>query len=164
MQFFVRNRTTRRHYFWLAAAAAALAVLTKGLIGIVFPVLIIGCWLTLVGQWHRLKQFYIPSSILVFLLIAAPWHILVAQRNPEFSYFYFIEQHFLRYTLPDIGHYQPNWFFIPVLLAGFFPWIIFLPLAIVRNIPRWKQRKAQAAEVFLLLWATLIFAFFSFSH
>ena len=147
-----------------AAAAAALAVLTKGLIGIVFPAMIAIAWMTLMGQWHQLKRLPIFSALFVFLLIAAPWHIIVNQLNPEFFRFYFIEQHFLRYTTMDVGHYQPAWFFIPTLLGGFFPWIVFFPQALITSFPRhFRERGRYSSELFLVIWITLVFAFFSFS-
>lgn len=156
--------TNRRLYLWSTAIAAALAVLTKGLIGIVFPALIVAVWLTIIGEWRLIKRLYLPSSIFIFLFIVAPWHILVGLRNPEFFYFYFIEQHFLRYATMDVGHYQPAWFFIPCLLLGFFPWIVFLPQAIANAIPTaWRQRRDYQTELFFILWAALIFIFFSFS-
>ena len=62
------------------------------------------------------------------------------------------------------GHYQPIWFFIPTLIIGFFPWIVFLPQALAKSLPTsWKQRGAHPTELFFLLWALLIFLFFSFS-
>jgi hypothetical protein len=69
----------------------------------------------------------------------------------------------LRYTTAGIGHYQPNWFFIPYLILGFFPWIFFLAQAILSATPRWKNRNAYQVELFFLLWAGIVFAFFSFS-
>lgn len=153
-----------RLYLYGAAAAAALAVLTKGLIGAVFPAMIAAAWLTIVGEWRQLKRLPVFSAFLVFLCIAAPWHMLVMYRNPEFFHFYFIEQHFLRYTSMDVGHYQPAWFFIPTLLAGFFPWIVFLPQALAASMPRQlRDRHQYASELFLIIWAMLIFVFFSFS-
>jgi 4-amino-4-deoxy-L-arabinose transferase-like glycosyltransferase len=153
-----------RYYFWAAAIAAALAVLTKGLIGIVFPAMIIASWIALTHEWRLLKNKALLSALLLFLLIATPWHILVGQRNPEFYYFYFIEQHFLRYTTLEVGHYQPFWFFIPNIIFGFFPWIVFLPQAILPLLPRfWKERPLFKTELFFFLWALLIFTFFSFS-
>jgi len=146
----------QRNYVWLAAIFAALAVLTKGLIGMVFPALIIGSWIALTKQWRLLTRLPILSALVIFLLIAAPWHILVSQRNPEFFYFYFIEQHFLRYTMKEVGHYQPVWFFLPVFIAAFFPWIMLLPATL------WRMRPKQT-ELYFLLWAVLVFAFFSFS-
>lgn len=154
----------RRLFLWSASVAAACAVLTKGLIGIVFPVMIISAWIALMGEWRLLLRLYIPSCILIFLLVAAPWHILVGQRNPEFFYFYFIKQHFLRYTTMKVGHYQPAWFFIPNVIIGFFPWIVFLPQALSKALPAsWHQRRDNKLELFFLVWALLIFVFFSFS-
>ncbi|MFZ2315157.1 MAG: phospholipid carrier-dependent glycosyltransferase [Gammaproteobacteria bacterium] len=154
----------RRLLLWGCGAAAALAVLTKGLIGLVFPGMIIAAWIACTRQWRLLLKLYLPSTLIVFLLIAAPWHYLVSIRNPEFFYFYFIEQHFLRYTTMDVGHYQPVWFFLPTLLAGFFPWIVFLPQSLTLAIRRVFNKSGQyQTELFFLLWAILVFVFFSFS-
>ncbi len=154
-----------RFYFWGASIAAALAVLTKGLIGLVFPGMIIFAWMAIMNEWRILKHVYLPSCLIIFLIIAAPWHILVGKQNPEFFYFYFIEQHFLRYATKEVGHYQPFWFFIPYLMIGFFPWIVFLPQAIARQWPvSWQQRHQYKREVFFLLWIFLIFVFFSCSN
>jgi 4-amino-4-deoxy-L-arabinose transferase-like glycosyltransferase len=159
----------RRGYFVGASIAAALAVLSKGLIGIIFPIMIIGVWICspytffVYGRGFVGRKAPYTKNVygllclgVIFLLIAAPWHILVGLRNPEFFYFYFIEQHFLRYTTLDIGHYQPAWFFIPILMIGFFPWIVFLPQALLRS---WKNK----TDSFFLLWVVLVFLFFSFS-
>ncbi len=157
--------TRKSWFFFLAASvAAALAVLTKGLIGIVFPAMIVGAWIILMQEWRLLKPSLLLSCLLIFLIVAAPWHIIVGMRNPEFFYFYFIEQHFLRYATMDIGHYQPIWFFIPCLILGFFPWIVFLPQTICASLPSsFKNLSAKRTELFFLLWAIIIFAFFSFS-
>ncbi len=157
----------KRYFCFLtAASAAALAVLTKGLIGLVFPIVLIVTWLIYTGEWRALKNYYLPSCIFIFLLIALPWHILVGWRNPEFFYFYIIEQHFLRYTLPEIGHYEPIWFFIPIFLLGLFPWIVFLPQTIAAHVSvAWKERRTitNITSLFFLAWAGLVFLFFSFS-
>lgn len=154
-----------RRYLYASAMAAALAVLTKGLIGIVFPAMIIGAWIIVTQQWRLLTRLPFIRCLLIFFLIAAPWHLLVGYRNPEFFYFYFIEQHFLRYATMDIGHYQPVWFFIPTLIIGFFPWIVFLPQTLTATC--WpairRSMKTMQVEHFFLLWAMLVFLFFSFS-
>lgn len=159
-----KTKKTTRLFLWLAALASALAVLTKGLIGLVFPGLIFASYLLLINGWKRLWPLPLFSSLLLFLLIAAPWHILVNHRHPEFFYFYFIEQHFLRYTTKDIGHYQPTWFFIPVLLAGLYPWVTFLPQTLALAISRLFKRDTESRFVsFLFLWIVIVFTFFSFS-
>lgn len=154
----------RRYLMYGAYLFAALAVLAKGLLGILFPLVIIGLWIGLLQQWRTIKYLYLPSGLLLFLLIAAPWHFLVQGANPEFFRFYFIEQHFLRYLTISAGRYKPDWFFIPILFLGFMPWIVFLPAAIKAQLPRhWRQRQDYRRGLFLLLWAVVIFGFFSFS-
>lgn len=151
-----------RLYFLVSAIAASLAVLTKGLIGIVFPVMISIVWLLVFNQWRVLKNVPFFFCIGLFMLLTLPWHILIAINNPEFTYFYFINQHFLRYATLSIGHYQPVWFFFPVILIGYFPWIFFLPFSFF--IIQWKKFYQYRIEGFFLLWISLIFIFFSFSH
>ncbi len=155
------NAGKRLFYISLSAAAAGCAVLTKGLIGILFPGLIIGIWLSLSKQWRVLKQLYLPSSLLIFLIIVIPWHLLVQKQNPEFFYFYFIEQQFLRYTTLNIGHYQPVWYFIPILIIGFFPWVVFLPQMFYQNFV--NRKNLTTVNLFFLTWIVFIFIFFSFS-
>lgn len=161
----VQNQNSpNRWLIWIAAASAGFAVLSKGLIGIVFPLLIVAVWLSLVKKWNLLKSLFIPSSFIIFCLIVIPWHLIVGARNPEFFHFYFIEQHLLRYTDKEIGHYQPVWFFLPNLILGFFPWIVFLPQTLTRVFKHFfKKSKTYQTELFLFLWVLLIFLFFSFS-
>lgn len=156
---------SRRWLFYSAYIFSGLAVLTKGLIGILFPIMIIGIWILLSNQWRLLKQCYLPSGILIFLLVVLPWHILVQARNPEFFRFYFIDQQFLRYSTLIAQRYRPDWFFIPIFIAGFLPWVCFLPQAIMSHFPEnWQQLKEKNNSIFLLLWVGVIFLFFTFSH
>ncbi len=155
----------RRALFYSAYIFAGLAVLTKGLIGIIFPIMIIGFWILLSNQWRLLKECYLPSGFFLFLLIVLPWHVLVQLRNPEFFQFYFIDQQFLRYSTLIAQRYQPDWFFIPISIAGFLPWVCFFPQAIVSHCPRNMQQFIEKKNyIFLLLWIGIIFLFFSFSH
>jgi 4-amino-4-deoxy-L-arabinose transferase-like glycosyltransferase len=153
-----------RIFCYSAYVMAALAMLTKGLAGIVLPGVVIGAWILLLNEWRLLKNIYLPSGMLIFLTLVLPWHFLVQQQNPEFFHFYFIEQHFLRYLTTYAKRYQPVWFFVPILLAGLLPWTAFLPQAIKYHWPlHWATRQQQRIGLFLLLWAALIFLFFSFS-
>ena len=152
----------RNNYLFIAAACSALAVLTKGLIGIIFPLMVIGLSLTFIRKWRAIKQLPLLSCIAIFLLITIPWHALVQWYNPEFFHFYFIEQHILRYITTTVGHYQPVWYFIPILIIGFFPWVVFLPQTITTCLSSWRMQH-HSTEIFFLVWATSIFLFFSFS-
>jgi 4-amino-4-deoxy-L-arabinose transferase-like glycosyltransferase len=154
----------RRWFLWAMYAFSALAVLTKGLVGIVFPGMIIAIWIIACNQWRILKDLYIPSGIFIFLLITVPWHLLVQSANPEFFHFYFIEQHFERYFTMSAGRYKPNWFFIPIALLGFFPWVLFFIQAVYRELPRsWPALQTHKTGLFFILWVFLIFIFFSLS-
>ena len=154
----------RRLYLWGFYAFAALAVLTKGLIGIFIPAMVIGAWIIVLGEWRMLKTLYLPSGLALFLLIAAPWHIMVGMVNPEFYQFYFIHEHFQRFLTKVHGRYQPFWYFIPIVLLGMFPWSAFLPQAIKHSIPSsWRERHEHRDALFLMLWAGLVFLFFSAS-
>ena len=155
----------RSLYLWAAYALAACAVMTKGLIGIVFLGIIAIIWLTICNQWRNLKTYRVIGGLFIFLLIALPWHILVQIKNPEFFKFYFIEQHFLRYATNYAGRTQEWWFFPTLLFAGLYPWVVFFPQTIIHHVPKhldeWKQAKST---LFLLIWIIVIYTFYSFSN
>lgn len=154
----------RRSYMWTFYAFAAFATLTKGLIGFVLPGLVVSAWMAVMGEWRQLRTMHLLSGAVLFLIIAAPWHVVVAWINPEFSYFYFVHEHFLRYLTRVHHRYEPVWFFVPVLLLGLYPWTVFLVQSVKANLPAsWETRHRHSREIFFLLWAALMFAFFSFS-
>lgn len=162
----VREPPGARRRLWLYGfyAAVALAVLTKGLVALVIPALVFGAWIAIIGEWRLLREIHLPSGLLILFGIAVPWHILVSQANPEFAWFYFIHEHAERYLTTVHQRYQPAWFFVPVLLAGLYPWSALLPQALHEVLPRlWRERRQRRDTWFLLLWAGLPFAFFSLS-
>ncbi len=139
----------------------ALAVLEKGLIGVVLPALIIATWAILTREWAVLKTLHLPSGIFLFTAIAAPWHILAAWANPEFFYFYFVREHFQRFLYKN-GPLDHPWTFVPVLLIGLFPWTVFLFQALRYNLQD-PPATRQNETVFFLVWAGWVFLFFSLS-
>jgi 4-amino-4-deoxy-L-arabinose transferase-like glycosyltransferase len=143
-------------------AAMALATLTKGLIGIVLPGTVLFWYIVLTRRWRLIgRALYLPGLVLFFALVL-PWFIAVCRVNPDFFHFFFIQEHFLRYTTQMHERYEPFWFFFPILLVGLFPWAGFLPRALGRLLPG-RKKQAGADELYLLLWASLILLFFSFS-
>ena len=104
---------------------AALGLLSKGLIGIVFPGAIIFFHILLTGNWKVLKRLQIGYGIIIFLIVAAPWHIAAALANPDFLWFYFIREHVLRYLglrYPKDYGTVPPLLFSGLLLVWLFPW------------------------------------------
>jgi 4-amino-4-deoxy-L-arabinose transferase-like glycosyltransferase len=161
---------------WGLAASCALNTLTKGLIGLVFPVAAIGLYLLWTRQLRHLLKLRLISSSLVFLAIAAPWHILAGLRNPTqgnvrgFFWFYFVNEHFLRYLnkrVPRDYGTVPLLLFWGLLLVWLFPWSTFLPqsLAAVKFSRARESSDSPAAHARLvfLLGAFFVVLFFSFS-
>lgn len=155
----------RRWFFYGLYASAALAVLTKGLIGVALSGLVMLVWLLVFNQWRRLRPLYLPTGLLLFLAIAAPWHLLVARDNPDWAHFYFVREHWERFTTTAHGRYQPWWYFVPVLIVGLFPWMGFAVPAIGKALKGgWAARKENADTWFLITWAVVVFLFFSKSQ
>lgn len=162
---------------WGFAAVCALNVLTKGLIGLVFPAGTIFLYLLLTGNLRHLFKLRIFSSTLVFFVIAAPWHIMAALRNPPagqargFLWFYFVNEHinrFLNKRVPPGYDTVPLFLFWALLFIWLVPWVVFLPQAL-KDVPlrlralRQPLTQQQQARLLCLLWAFVILMFFSFS-
>lgn len=154
------GRRSRALPWYLFYLFCALATLAKGLIGMVFPAGIIFFYLLFSRRWRLLSDMRLVPGLLLFLAVAAPWFVAVSLRNPEFARFFFIHEHFERFTSKVHGRYQPVWFFVPVLLGTMLPWSFFIPGALVRA---WRDRHHEEgrAGMYLLIWAALIFLFFS---
>lgn len=154
----------RRWFFFGLYASAALATLTKGLIGFLVTGAVMFLWLLIFNQWKRLRPFYLPSGLALFLAITAPWHVLVALRNPDWVQAYLVREHWQRFTV-DLGRQQPWWFFIPIVAVGFFPWTGFLWSA-WREALRggWARRRENADLWFFATWAGFMFLFYSKSE
>lgn len=165
--FFLTGTCQRPKYGkWAFLAAyffAALAVLTKGLIGIVFPCLTIGTWAILLRRWELPRQIYLPVGAAFFLAVSIPWYFLVQQANPAFVRYFFIDQQVMRFlSMAEFNNPLPVWFYVPVLLAGMFPWTVFLCHSLLHLIEQAKQAgKFQHTALFLLLWPAIVLVFFS---
>jgi 4-amino-4-deoxy-L-arabinose transferase-like glycosyltransferase len=157
----VEHRVSARYY--LAYASVALALLAKGLIAPVFFCAAIIPWLIVTGEWRRWREFRLFTGSLLFLAIGAPWHILAGLANPDhghpvgnvpspghvhgFFYFYFINEHFLRFLgqrYPHDYNRQPLWVFWLGQLIWIFPWSLFLPVAIRRA---WRNRTLWLSDL-----------------
>ncbi|HEY4302314.1 MAG TPA: glycosyltransferase family 39 protein [Candidatus Didemnitutus sp.] len=155
----------RRLLFYGLYVSMALATLTKGLMGFLVTGAIMFLWLLVFNQWKRLRPLYLPTGGLLFLAVAAPWHILAAQANPTWVHRYFVYEHWERFSSPAAGRPGAWWYFIPVLLLGLFPWTGFLPSALRESLKGgWAARKRNAEAWFFVVWAAFVFLFFSASH
>ena len=158
---------------WGCAALTAMALLTRGLIGVIFPVTTIALFIMVTRTWGRWRELRPVSSSVIFLVIAAPWHWIAMRRAPGFFFEYFISEHFMR----AMGtRYPPDYSAVPLPLwlgahlAWFFPWSVFLPLSFLALRPLKKAltraggaalSPAEQAQLLVVLWITVIFLFFS---
>jgi len=161
---------------WGLAAACACNLLTKSLIGLVFPVAVVVLYLILTGNVQHLRKLRPVSSALVFLAIAVPWHVLAAVRNSNpgghgFLWLYFFNEQFLRYLnkrVPPGYDTVPLLIFWALLLVWLVPWTIFLPATIRSSAPSWRQlwkrlEQPHPANLLFTIWALVVVVFFSFS-
>ena len=116
-------------------------------------------YLDITEGWRSIKKIFNVKGVLLFLIISAPWYIAQLVINGQsFIDKFFIKHHFRRYLEVISGHSGPLYYYIPVLIIGLFPWIVFLASG-VRNTYKEKDR----LNVFSLIWLTFIFVFFSLS-
>jgi 4-amino-4-deoxy-L-arabinose transferase-like glycosyltransferase len=172
------DRSNLRVYRYAFAAACALNVLTKGLIGLVFPIAIVILYVLITRGLNpglaRLRQLHPLTSTLVFLAIAAPWHILAGLANPTqgtpaafhflqghwqvplptdgnvhgWFWFYFMNEHLLRYLNLRVPHdydTSPLWLFWGLCFIWLMPWSAFLFKATAWAAPFFgKSSQAQS--------------------
>lgn len=146
----------------LLAIGVALAFLSKGLVGILIPGAVAVCYLLVRRDWSLIWRARPWWTLLALALIAAPWVILVERRNPGFAQFFFVHEQFARFLTRVHQRYQPDWFFVPVLLLGFMPWTPLLASIARRS---WRDiRAGDGACLLLAIWTVFSFIFFSLSQ
>ncbi|ADW68032.1 ArnT family glycosyltransferase [Granulicella tundricola] len=169
----------------LFAATLALNLLTKGLIGIVFPILFVLLYLFLTRQFRALPKLHLIPSTLVFAAIALPWHVMAALRNPAipmpsglglpqkagWAWFYLYNEHFARFLGKRIPHdygQTPVWLFWLYAAIWIMPWTTFLPGAIATIREQLGHRievtiRQREAALTVTLWALIVLIFFTLS-
>ncbi len=156
------KQQNKKHLFYLFYFVCALAFLTKGIIGVVFPFGILIIWLIWTAQWRKIFRFFSPVGILIFIIAVSPWLILAQKENSDFLWFFFVREHFLRFTTKMHGKTEPFYFYLPILIGGVLPWAVYL-------IQAWKNKYVTESlfrkddNKLLLVWLLLIFIFFTIS-
>lgn len=154
--------------WWVFSFSLGLAVLAKGLVGIVLPVTIAGLYLLLTRRIKIvLKPALLLSGIFIFLAVAAVWYApVIGRQGNEFVNEFFIAHHFQRYLSNKYRHPQPFYFFFLVAFAGCFPWSFYLASSAWQSLLRVRakfDRSEDRLRLFLWLWVGTPIIFFSFS-
>ena len=157
-----QSKSSTRNWMWLCWAFMALATLSKGLIGAAIPAMVFIAYSLTNWDWKIWKRLHLLSGTIIFLIISAPWFVLVSKRNPEFLEFFFIHEHLQRFTQDAHSRTGPLYYFAPLLAIGLLPWVLQLPGAIAKG---WGERwRGFSSSWLLVCWSVVIFAFFSVSH
>jgi 4-amino-4-deoxy-L-arabinose transferase len=147
----------RRALKILAGVACGLALLTKGFLALVVPVIVITPFLAWEKQWRELfRGLWLPFAVAV--LVALPWSLLIHLQEPDFWRYFFWEEHIRRFAADNAQHSKPAWLFLAAFPAMALPWTFALPAAI-RGL---RQGPGDRAVLrFLALWLIAPFLFFS---
>lgn len=148
----------------LGFVACALGMLSKGLIGIALPGVVILVWLIWTRQFK--KVLYLPwfSGLALFAVIALPWFLIAQQKYPQLFDYMFVNQHFRRYTASTYNNPQPWWFYLAALALLLFPWVFFALAQLRRKALETPDAAPPVARQWTALcwiWAVSITLFFS---
>lgn len=158
--FYLGYRDGRARDWYIMYASAALAVLTKGPIGVLLPGLIITLFLLWRRDWRVLTRCRLLSGTALLLLVAAPWYVFMYhQHGMAFINTFFGVHNFLRASVSEHPKDDVIYYYVLVNLLAFFPWSGLLP-AMVRSYCGEDGWEIKAQEGFLMLWAVVVFVFF----
>jgi 4-amino-4-deoxy-L-arabinose transferase-like glycosyltransferase len=156
------KRQNQKYFLYLFYFVCALTFLTKGLIGVVFPFAILIIWLVWVGQWRNILPLFSPIGILIFIIAVCPWLIMAQKENADFLWFFFVREHFLRFTTKMHGKTEPFYYYLPVIIGGTIPWSVYL-------IKAWSKKTfkdslfSKDENKLLIIWSLFIFLFYTVS-
>lgn len=157
--FYMAVSANEERWYFAFWAASALAVLTKGAVGVVFPFITALAYLYASKNLAEMKTLLRPAYIAVFLVIAVPWYALELYVNGwDFVNAFIIKHHIKRFTEVISSHGGPFYYYIGVLGLGFFPWAAFLPQSVYRGF---RDRRAGGLYLLTSIWFILVFVFFS---
>lgn len=154
----------RRLYAALFYVALGLGTLAKGLLGVLLPSGIVLLFLILRREWHAIGRLEPLAGLGIYGLVCAPWYGAMLFKHGWFYFqFFFGGNHVDRFLYGSYSIVRPVWFYVPILLGGFFPWSIFLLPAIgygIRAYVRGRQGDRRPLAL-LAVWFVFIFVFFS---
>lgn len=142
-----------------AAALAGLAVLAKGLIGLVLPGATIFFWLILSRRWHGFRVLLWLPALLMFALVAVPWFWMMQARFPGFFHYFFVYQHFERFAQSGFNNAQPFWFYLPVTVGLILPWSLWGGGVLRKDF--WQMPDPAGLRSLMAIWAVVVLGFFS---
>ena len=154
--FYEYYREKKPLFIYLFYVAIATATLAKGPVALILMGGTILVFLFTERNFRFIAEMKIVKGLAIYLIITLPWIIAISLREKEFLYFFFMDQHILRFLTSKHKRSGPIYYFLPVFFGGMFPWSIFIPSAILST---WKNKEIRL----MLIWVFVVFAFFSIS-
>jgi 4-amino-4-deoxy-L-arabinose transferase-like glycosyltransferase len=141
-----------------------LGVLAKGPAAVILAGGAIAIWAALTKNWRAVLRLASPAAVFVFCVVALPWYVLCAARNPDFLHVFIFQHNFERYLTPMFQHIQPFWFFVPVALAALIPWLAFLAASVADAYEAIQRNTWRTSpSLYFACWALFPILFFSLS-
>lgn len=144
-------------------AALAAAVLTKGMVAILLPGAVLALYSLGQRDWQSWRHLNLRWGLPLFVLLAAPWFVLAAQRNADFLQFFFVHEHWQRFLTRSADRYQPWWFFPVIFLAGSMPWTVQAVRTMLFGWGAGRPAGIFDATRLLWVWCWAVLVFFSLS-
>ena len=142
-----------------------LGVLAKGPAAVILAGGAIAIWALATKKWRAAFRLAHPLGIAAFSVVALPWYVLCARRNPDFLHVFIFQHNFERYLTPVFQHKQPFWFFGPITLLALLPWTVFLIGSFQEGLRLWREKSWSASPgFFFACWGIFPIVFFSFSE
>lgn len=149
----------------LFGAFLGLGVLAKGPAAVILAGGAIGVWALATKKWRAAFRLAHPVGIAAFCLVALPWYVICARRNPDFPHVFIFQHNFERYLTPVFQHKQPFWFFGPITVLALLPWTVFLVGSLQEGVRLWRAKSwAGSPGFFFACWGIFPIVFFSFSQ
>lgn len=149
----------------LFGASLGLGVLAKGPAAVILAGGAIGIWAVATSHFRVALRLAHPIAIAAFCVVALPWYLLCAHRNPDFLHVFIFQHNFERYLTPLFQHKQPFWFFGPITLLALLPWTPFLLAALAEGRRILRQNSwRNSPGFFFACWALFPILFFSLSQ
>lgn len=154
----------QRASLWIGWACLGLAVLQKGLVGVVLPGFALALYVLAQRDWSLIRRLQVVPGLLLVVAINLPWWWLMQRRNPQFVDWFFVHEHYTRFTTTEHGRSEPWWYFSALLFVGVLPWL----MPTVRGaVLAWRGDRSAprdgslASGRLLLIWAAAVFIFYS---
>ena len=164
--FLVAQRSTlptlRRRWMWACWLALALGFLQKGLVAIALPGITLVAYSLIYRDRQLWRQIHWGAGLGILAAVCLPWVVMAALRNPDFLQFFFVHEHFARFTTTVHRRAEPWWYFIAILCIGVLPWVGAMLQSVFNRPPSARSHPVNEVGL-LLIWVATMLLFFSLS-